>query len=59
MEARKQGIVLKEDFSLKESEMFTADYFKVKAFKSLKKSSERFSLWPDVSAFVAQFSNSV
>jgi hypothetical protein len=42
MEARKQKIVLKEDFSEKESQLFTVEYFKNKALKSLNKSIAQF-----------------
>ena len=56
MEARKQNIVLKEDFSEKESKMFTVEYLKSKAHKSLTKSASNFSQWKEVSDFVAQMS---
>ena len=54
MEARKQNIVLKEDFSEKESKMFTVEYFKAKATRSLAKSTNNFKLWKDVAEYVNQ-----
>ncbi len=54
-EARKQGITLKEDFSEKESELFTIDYFSNKAQKSLSKSVSKFDGWPEVEAFVFDY----
>ena len=54
-EARKLGITLKEDFSEKESELFTINYFSNKAQKSLVKSAAKFEGWPDVKAFVCEY----
>lgn len=48
LEARKQGIRLKEDFSDQESKMFTADYFKTKAARSCDKSKRALAAWPEL-----------
>lgn len=52
MEARKQGITLKEDFSAEESKLFTAQHFKTKALRSLTKGSTLLKAWPEVKAFL-------
>ena len=38
MEARKQGITLKEDFNMQESSLFNVEYFLKKAKTSIQKS---------------------
>jgi len=56
LEARKQGIVLKDDFSAQESQLFTVDYFRGKALKSLNKSAIHFNGWPQVRDYIRDFS---
>lgn len=51
LEARKQGITLKEDFSAEESNLFTAAHFKEKALKSSGKSISLFEGNPELRAF--------
>jgi len=46
LEARKQGIKLKDDFSDAEAKMFTAQYFKKKATKSIESSLIALADWP-------------
>jgi hypothetical protein len=55
LEARKQGIVLKDDFSAQESQLFTVVYFHGKAHKSLNKSAIHFNGWPQVRDYIREF----
>ncbi len=59
MEARSQGIVLKEDFSQQESVMFNMEHFKKKAGKSAKKSADCFQGWTDIAAFIKEFASKI
>ena len=52
LQARKQGIMLKEDFGPQESQFFNSEYFKAKAEKSLIKASFYLEGWPEFRDFV-------
>jgi hypothetical protein len=58
LQARKQGIMLKEDFGPQESQFFNSEYFKAKAEKSLMKASLHLEGWPEFRDFVISVKDS-